>query len=110
MLLPVRPVASAVLRDLGENEFGGQFALGEMGGDSLLRLFRRDLRVQKHEHRRTRSAQASAENARISDQFLDRRKQWTKRRAIGLMDTVFERRGKQIGPVLRNAANSSMEF
>jgi len=76
------PVASAVLRDLGENEFGGQFALGEMGGDSLLRLFAGTF-GPKHEHRRTRSAQASAENARISDQFLDRRKQWTKRRAIG---------------------------
>jgi hypothetical protein len=40
MLAPVGSIASTVERDLGQNEFGGEPALGEVGGDSLLRRFR----------------------------------------------------------------------
>ncbi len=40
MLSPVGSVASTVEGDLGEEEFGGQAALGEVSGDSLLRRFR----------------------------------------------------------------------
>ena len=40
MLAPIGSIAATVERDLGENEFGGEAALGEMGGDSLLRRFR----------------------------------------------------------------------
>ena len=39
MLLPVGSIASTVERDLGEDEFGGKAAFGEVSGDSLFRLF-----------------------------------------------------------------------
>ena len=92
MLAPVGSVASAVLGDLRENEFGGQPALGEVGGDSLLRLFRWNLRVEKHQHRRACSAQRGAEDAGFSGEFLERGKQRREGRAIRLVDAVFERR------------------
>ncbi len=38
MLAPVGSIASAVERDLGEEEFGGKPAFGEVSGDSLFRL------------------------------------------------------------------------
>src|SRR2546429_1350948 len=66
MLLPVGSIASTMERDLGEEEFGGQPALGQVRGDSLLGPFRRNLRIEKHQHRRARSAKRSPEDARIS--------------------------------------------
>ena len=101
MLLPVGPIASTVERDLGENEFGGKPALGEVSSDSLLRLLRWNLRIEEHEHGRTRSAEGGAEDAGISGEFLEHGQQRSERRAIGLVDAVFERRGKQVTAVLR---------
>ena len=57
MLAPVDSVASAVLGDLRKDEFGGEPALGEVSGDSLLHFLCWNLRVEKHQHRRARSTQ-----------------------------------------------------
>ena len=92
MLAPIGSVASTVDRDLGEEQFGGQPALGEMGSDSLLCSFRRNLRVEENQYRRASSAKGGAENAGLSSEFLERGKQRTERRAIGLVDAIFERR------------------
>src|ERR1039457_5300217 len=75
MLLPVDSVAPAVKRHLGENEFGGQPELGQVGGDSLLRRFRRHLRIEEDQHRGASSAQGSAQDAGSSSQFLERGQQ-----------------------------------
>src|SRR5580700_1999983 len=56
MLAPVCAIASTVLRDLSENNFGRETALGKMSNDSLLRPFRWHLGIEKHQHRRPRSA------------------------------------------------------
>jgi len=101
VLAPVGPIASAVLGDLGKDEFGGEPAFGEVGGDSLLRLLYRNLRIEKYQHRRTGSAEGGTEDARISPEFLERGKQRAERRAIRLVDAVFERGGEQISAVLR---------
>src|ERR1700722_9396559 len=66
VLLPVGSIASAVERDLGEDKFGSQPALGEVSGDSLLCPLCRDFWIQKHQHRRARSAESSTENARFA--------------------------------------------
>ncbi len=50
MLFPVGAIASAMLRDLGENDFGRKPALGEMSRDPLSRLFRRHFGIEKHQH------------------------------------------------------------
>ena len=56
MLPPVGSIASTVERNLREDEFGGQPALGQVRRDSLLGPFRRNLRIEKHQHGRARSA------------------------------------------------------
>src|SRR5208282_3267502 len=104
MLAPVGSVASTVLRDLGEGEFSGKPSLGEVSGDSLLRLLRWNLRIQEHQHGWARSAKRGAQNAGISREFLERGQQRTKRRAIRLVDAVFKSRGEQIGTVLREGS------
>ncbi len=101
MLLPVGPIASAVERDLGEDEFGGEVAFGEVGGDSLFRLFRGNFGIEEHKHGWARSAESGAEDAGISFEFLERGQQRTERRAIRLVNAVFERRGEQVGTILR---------
>src|SRR5208337_379074 len=101
MLAPVGPIASAVLGNLGKDEFGGKPSLGEVGSDSLLRLFRRNLRVEEHQHGGAGSAEGGAEDAGISGEFLERGKQRTERRAIRLVDAVFESRMQQVRTVLR---------
>src|SRR4030088_1923283 len=70
MLLPVGSVASTVERDLGEEEVGGEPALGEVRSDSLLGPFRGNLRIEEHEHGRARPAKRSPEDAGISGEFL----------------------------------------
>ena len=92
MLAPVGSVASAVLGDLRQDEFGGEPAFGEVGGDSLRHFLCWNLGVEKHQHRRTRSAERGAEDTRFSGEFLERGKQRGERRAIRLVDAVFERR------------------
>src|ERR1019366_3128134 len=96
----VDSIASTVERDLGEEEFGGKPALGEVSGDSLLRLLRWNLRIEEHQYGRASTAEGGAEDAGISSEFLERGKQRTERRAIRLVDAVFESRGEQVGTVL----------
>jgi hypothetical protein len=61
-----------------------------MRSDSLLRFFRWNFRVEEHQHRRASSAERGAEDAGISREFLERGKQRTERRAIRLVDAVFQ--------------------
>src|ERR1700692_2249850 len=93
MFAPVGSIASTVEGDLREEEFGSQSAFGQVRGDSLLRPFRRNLRIEEHKHGRASSAKRGPEDARISGEFLERGKQRRKRRPIRLMNAVFESRG-----------------
>ena len=70
MLAPIGAVASTVESYLGEDEFGGKSALGEVGSDSLLGPFRWNLRIEEHEYRRASSAEGRPEDAGISCEFL----------------------------------------
>src|SRR5260370_23691375 len=101
MLAPVGSIASTVERDLREQEFGGEPALGEECGDSLLGPFGWNLRVKEHEHGRASSAERGAEDAGLSGEFLEGGKQRRERRTIGLVDAVFKSRGEQVWAVLR---------
>src|SRR5438105_8263708 len=101
MLTPVGPIASTVERDLGEEEFGGEPALGQVRGDSLLGPFRWNLWIEEHEHGRSGSAERGPEDAGISGEFLERGKQRRERRPIRLMNAVFESRGEQVRTILR---------
>lgn len=71
MLAPVSSIASTVLGDPGEDEFGGKPPLGEMRSNSLLRPFRWNFRVEKYQYRRASSAKCRAEDAGISREFLN---------------------------------------
>ena len=101
MLLPVGSIASTMERDLGEEEFGGEPALGQVRSDSLLGPFRWNLRIEEHEHGRARSAKRGPEDARISGEFLERGKQRGEWCPIRLMNAVFESRGEQVRTILR---------
>ena len=57
MFAPVGSIASTVERNLRKEEFGGQPALGQVRGDSLLGPFRWNLRIEEHEHGRASSAE-----------------------------------------------------
>ena len=101
MLLPVGSIASTMERDLREQEFGGQPALGQVRSDSLLGPFRRNLRIEEYEHGRASSAKRGPEDAGISGKFLERGKERRERRPIRLMNAVFESRGEQVRTILR---------
>src|SRR5258708_3252988 len=101
MLLPVGSVASTMERDLGEEEFGGEPALGQVRSDSLLGPFRRNLRIEEYQHGRPRSAKRGPEDAGISGEFLEGGKEGREWRPIGLMNAVFESRGEQVRTILR---------
>src|SRR6266478_4935142 len=101
MLAPIRSIASTMERDLGEEEFSGQPALGQVRRDSLLGPFRWNLRIEEYEHRRPRSAEGGSEDAGISGEFLERGKQRRERRPIRLMNAVLESRGEQVRTILR---------
>src|SRR5258707_8113750 len=101
MLLPVGSIASTMECDLREEKFGGEPALGEVRGDSLLGPFRWNLRIEEHEHGRASSAERSPEDAGISSEFLQRGKQRREWRPIRLMNAVFESRGEQVRTILR---------
>src|ERR1700724_741841 len=75
MFAPVGSVASAIEGDLREEEFGSESAFGQVRRDSLLGPFRRNFRIEEHQHRRARSAKRGAEDAGISGEFLERGKQ-----------------------------------
>src|ERR1700716_10664 len=101
MLLPVGSIASAMERDLGEEEFGGEPALGEVRSDSLLGPFRWNLWIEEHEHGWARSAEGGPEDAGSSGEFRERGKQRREWRPIGLMNAVFESSGEQVRTILR---------
>ena len=75
VLLPVHAVASTMLRNLSEDEFGGEAALGEVRSNSQLRLLGRNFGIQKYEHGGASSAQGCAENPTLSSEFFQRGKQ-----------------------------------
>src|ERR1700674_6930 len=101
MLAPVGSIASTMEGDLREEEFGGGPALGQVRSDSLLCPFRWNLRIEEHEHGRTRSAERCPEDAGVSGEFLERGKQRRERRPVRLMNAIFESRGKQVRTILR---------
>src|ERR1700692_2160124 len=84
MFAPVGSIASTMERDLREEEFGGQPALGEVRSDSLLGPFRWNLWIEEYQHGRARSAKRGPEDAGISRKFLERGKQRGEWRAIRL--------------------------
>jgi hypothetical protein len=100
MFAPVGSVASAMDCDLGEDEFSWKAALRQMGCNSLLRFLRLDLGVQENQHGWASTTQGRSENARVSRQFLYCWQKRAKRRAIGLMDAVFQSRWEQVGTIL----------
>jgi len=100
MFSPVNAITSAMEPDLRENEFRRKPSLGEVRGDSLLRFFRRNLWVEEYKNRRAGSAESSAEDAGVTGEFLDDGKQRRERRTIGLMNSVFESCGQQVGTIL----------
>ena len=101
MFAPVGSVASTMECDLREEEFGSESAFGQVRRDSLLGPFRRNLRIEEHQHRRARSAKRGAEDAGISGEFLERGKQRRTCRPIRLSNAVFETGGKQVWTCLR---------
>ena len=63
MLPPVRSIPPAMHRNLSKDKFRGKPPFSKMRSNPLLRSFRRNLRIKKHQHRRSSSAQSRAQNS-----------------------------------------------
>jgi len=81
----------AAWRDGCEEQFGPKSTAGKIRGDRFLRFVRRGSRIKENNDRRSRAAEGRPQDAWLPSQFLQTGEQRAERRAVGLVDAVFER-------------------